>query len=251
MSDRSLASTAAVLAQGLVKHFEGGRIHAVSGLDLEIGVGEFVAICGPSGCGKTTLLNLIAAIERPDAGTLRVAGRSLTNLTEAEADVHRQSSVGLVFQLHNLLPNLTALENVQVPMLAAGRSPLERGRRALALLQRVGLAGRQYALPTRLSGGERQRVAIARALANRPQILLADEPTGALDSVSGQRLLDLLDEVQRERETTLVVVTHDERIAGRAGRVLHMLDGKITDAGAAAIPRHEAHPDEATHFRTG
>jgi len=237
MNRDATAGAAAISARGLVKHFDGGRVHAVDRLDMEIAAGEFVAICGPSGCGKTTLLNLIAAIERPDAGRLSVAGRPLAELAEGEANAFRQSVVGLIFQLHNLLPNLTALENVQVPMLASQRAARERRQRALRLLERVGLSQRRHALPATLSGGERQRVAIARALANEPRILLADEPTGALDSASGQRLLDLLDEVQRQRETTLVIVTHDERIAERAGRVVHMLDGRITPSETAAVTR--------------
>jgi putative ABC transport system ATP-binding protein len=230
MSDRRSSSTAGISARGLSKHYEGGRIRAVDGLDLEVAGGEFVAICGPSGCGKTTLLNLIAAIDRPDAGTLSVGGRSLSRLSAAEADDFRRSVVGLIFQLHNLLPDLTASENVQVPMLGTGRSPRWRRERARYLLERVGLADRARARPTVLSGGERQRVAIARALANEPRILLADEPTGALDSKNGERLLDLLDELQRDVQATLVVVTHDPDIAGRASRVLNMLDGRITDS---------------------
>jgi len=219
----------------LAKRYEGGRIRAVDGLDLDIAAGEFVTICGPSGCGKTTLLNLIAAIDRPDSGVLSVAGRSLAGLSVAQADDFRRSLVGLVFQLHNLLPDLTASENVQVPMLGTGRPPPWRRDRAQYLLERVGLADRARALPTVLSGGERQRVAIARALANEPQVLLADEPTGALDSKNGERLLDLLDELQRDVQATLVVVTHDPIIAARAGRVLHMLDGRITDSSDPAV----------------
>ncbi len=234
MSDRRSSSSASISARGLAKHYEGGRIHAVDALDLDIAGGEFVTICGPSGCGKTTLLNLIAAIDRPDAGALHVAGRSLAGLSSAEADDFRRSVVGLIFQLHNLLPDLTALENVQVPMLGTGRPPGWRRERARYLLERVGLADRARARPTVLSGGERQRVAIARALANEPRVLLADEPTGALDSKNGERLLDLLDELQRDVQATLVVVTHDPNIAGRAGRVLHMLDGRITDSSDAA-----------------
>jgi putative ABC transport system ATP-binding protein len=230
MSNGAPSATADISARGLAKRYEGGRIRAVDALDLDIAPGEFVAICGPSACGKTTLLNLIAAIDRPDAGTLSVAGRSLAHLSAAEADDFRRSVVGLIFQLHNLLPDLTALENVQVPMLGTGRSPRWRRERAGYLLERVGLADRARALPTVLSGGERQRIAIARALANEPRVLLADEPTGALDSKNGERLLDLLDELQRDVQATLVVVTHDPNIAGRAGRVLHMLDGRITDS---------------------
>jgi len=232
MSDtaKSPAPTAAAIsARGLVKHYEGGRIHALAGLDVDIAGGEFVAICGPSGCGKTTLLNLIAAIDRPDAGELTVAGCSLAGLSAASADAFRRDTIGLVFQLHNLLPDLTALENVQVPMLPVRQSNQRRRSRALELLRQVGLEDRADARPTVLSGGERQRIAIARALANQPRILLADEPTGALDSKNGQRLLDLLDELQHAAETTLIVVTHDPYIAARAGRVLHMLDGRIVD----------------------
>jgi len=234
MSENATANAAGISARGLVKHYEAGRVRAVDGLDLEIAGGEFVAICGPSGCGKTTLLNLLAAIDQPDAGTLSVAGVSLTNLSNAEADRHRRSTVGLVFQLHNLLPNLTALENVQVPMLAAGRPLRERSERAWVLIERVGLSDRAHALPNTLSVGERQRVAVARALANEPRILLADEPTGALDSKNGERLLELLDELQRDAKTTLVVVTHDPQVAAQANRVLEMLDGRITSPETAA-----------------
>ena len=229
MSDRPTSSTSGIAANRLVKHYEGGRVRAVDGLDLTIDAGEFVAICGPSGCGKTTLLNLLAAVDRPDSGSLSVHGRALTEMSECELDTFRRMTVGLVFQLHNLLPDLSACENVQVPMLGAGFSRNERLKRASDLLERVDLLDRRDALPAALSGGERQRVAIARALANRPSILLADEPTGALDSTNGQRLLDLLDDLQKENNTTLVVVTHERSIAGRAGRILNMLDGRMRD----------------------
>ncbi len=214
-------------ARGLVKHYEGGRVRAVDGLDLDVRSGEFVAICGPSGSGKTTLLNLLAAVERPNAGELCVAGRSLMEIGDAEACQHRRYSVGLIFQLHNLLPNLTAAENVEVPMMPTRRPAYECRSRALALLERVGLAERAQARPPTLSGGERQRVAIARALANEPAVLLADEPTGALDSASSERLLDLLAELRRDAGTTLVVVTHDPEVAQRAELVIQMLDGNI------------------------
>ncbi|MBN2559648.1 MAG: ABC transporter ATP-binding protein [Phycisphaerae bacterium] len=219
----------AVQARGLVKRYEGGRVVALDCLDMDVAPGEFVAICGPSGCGKSTLLNMLSAIDRPDAGSVAVCGRPLADLKDREADQFRASVVGLVFQLHNLLPNLTALENVQVPLMATRVSPAQRVERARELLDRVGLGDRETALPPVLSGGERQRVAIARALANRPQVLLADEPTGALDSKTGGRLFDLLGELRRDARTTLVVVTHDADIAGRAERVIHMLDGKIVD----------------------
>jgi putative ABC transport system ATP-binding protein len=226
----------AIRARGLVKRYERGRVVALDGLDVEVAGGEFVAICGPSGCGKSTLLNMLSAIDRPDAGTVTVCGHALGTLAEGEANRFRSSVVGLVFQLHNLLPNLSALENIQVPMMAAGVSAADRVRRAKELLERVGLGDRWAALPPVLSGGERQRVAIARALANRPAVLLADEPTGALDSKSGERLFDLLAELQAASGTTLVVVTHEPQVAARAGRILHMLDGKIVAVGQGAAP---------------
>jgi ABC-type lipoprotein export system ATPase subunit len=213
--------------RGLVKRYERNQIVALNGVDLGVAAGEFVAICGPSGCGKSTLLNMLSAIDRPDAGTITVCGHALHTLTAAECNRFRGSVVGLVFQLHNLLPNLTALENVQAPMLATGQTPANRLSRARSLLDRVGLGDRMAALPSKLSGGERQRVAIARALANGPQVLLADEPTGALDSKTGERLFDLLRELQRDLHMTLVVVSHDPDVAARAGRIIHMLDGKI------------------------
>jgi len=217
----------AVVARGLVKYYEGGRVHAVDKLDFDVAAGEFVAIRGPSGCGKTTLLNLLAAIDRPDAGSLEIAGRSLKGMSDAEIDAFRRDEIGLVFQLHNLLPDLTALENVQAPMMGTCLDKRGRLTRAMELIERVGLGDRAHALPTVLSGGERQRVAVARSLANKPHMLLADEPTGALDSKSSDRLLDLLDELQRESETTLIVVTHDDHVAERADRVLNMLDGRM------------------------
>ncbi|MFQ5429994.1 MAG: ABC transporter ATP-binding protein [Phycisphaerae bacterium] len=234
MSETASDSAAAVLATGLTKTYEGGCVVALGGLDIEIARGEFVAICGPSGCGKSTLLNLIAAIDRPDAGTLSVCGRALNRMTEREASAFRVRVVGLVFQLHNLLPNLTALENVQVPLLGGGEPPRGRLARAAYLLDRVGLSARAHALPTELSGGERQRVAIARALANAPAVLLADEPTGSLDSKTGSRLIDLLCELQHDLNMTVVVVTHDATVAGRARRVVHMLDGRRADGGERA-----------------
>ena len=229
MNSDSNGAPRAIHARGLVKRYEQGRIVALDGLDLDVRAGEFVAVCGPSGCGKSTLLNLISAIDRPDTGQLNVCGRSLADLGEADANRFRSSVVGLVFQLHNLLPGLTALENVQVPMLATSRDRDARVQRARDLLVRVGLADRQHALPTVLSGGERQRVAVARALANRPRLLLADEPTGAIDSKTGEKLFDLLTELQVDFGTTLLVVTHDHDVAARANRVVHMLDGRITE----------------------
>lgn len=227
MTDTEHANAPIIQARGLVKKYESGRIAALDGLDLEIRSNAFAAICGPSGCGKSTLLNMLSAIDRPDAGELIVAGQHLNGLNDTESDRFRTHVVGLVFQMHNLLPNLTAIENIQTPMLAAGLDRADRVKRAAELLDRVDLTQRGDALPTVLSGGERQRVAVARALANRPRVLLADEPTGALDSGTGDRLFDLLTELQRDMNMTLVVVTHDARVASRADVVCRMLDGRI------------------------
>ena len=215
----------AVKAVALTRYFDQGRVKAVDHLDLDIPVGSFVAIKGPSGCGKSTLLNLLTAIDRPDGGTLHVFEHDLQTFDSRAADAYRTHDVGLVFQLHNLLPHLTAIENVQLPMIGKGDTSI--CNRAADLLMRVGLKHRMTALPTTLSGGERQRVAVARALANQPRLLLADEPTGSLDSNTGAALIDLFVELQHSLGTTLVMVTHDDRVASRADRVLNMLDGKV------------------------
>jgi putative ABC transport system ATP-binding protein len=225
MSDRGLV----VRAESLAKSYEEGRIHALRGVDLEIGAGELVAVMGPSGCGKSTLLHVLGGLDVPDEGEVCVGGRSLagTDLTE-----YRSREVGFVFQLHHLIPVLTATENVEAPMLGpAGPPPAERRERAERLLRDVGLAERARARPPQLSGGERQRVALARALANRPGLVLADEPTGSVDQETGRRVLDLLSRLVREHGTTMVLVTHDESVAARAGRILRMLDGRIVSGG--------------------
>jgi putative ABC transport system ATP-binding protein len=215
----------AIEARGVHKAYEEGQIVALAGMDLTVADGEFVAVVGPSGCGKSTLLHLIAALDRPDAGSIAVAGHELA----AERDLahHRPRHVGMVFQLHNLLVSLTAEENVQVPMFELGLGRRERRERARELLELVGLGGRRRARPPQLSGGERQRVAVARALANEAPILLADEPTGSLDSASGRLVLDLIERLRRERGLTVVLVTHDAAIAARSDRVVRMLDGRV------------------------
>ena len=217
-------SELAVAAHGLKKAYESGRIAALAGMDLEVRAGEFVAVVGPSGCGKSTLLHLLAALDSPDEGSIRVADHDLSNrhvLTH-----YRSRHVGMVFQLHNLLPSLTAAENVQLPMFELGLRRRARAERAEHLLELVGLAGRARNRPPQLSGGERQRVAIARALANEPSLLLADEPTGSLDSTAGRLVLDLLDDLRRTRGLTVVLVTHDQAVAARADRIVRMLDGR-------------------------
>jgi putative ABC transport system ATP-binding protein len=213
-----------VVAEHVSKRFEGGRIRALEDVTLRVEPGEFVALTGASGSGKSTLLNLLGALDRPDSGELSVGGRRLDRLDDPSD--YRGSVVGLVFQFHNLIPTLSAAENVQVPML--GRRPRrEREARAHALLAEVGLAERAHSRPPTLSGGERQRVAIARALANEPQLVLADEPTGALDSETGAQILALLRRVRDERGTTILMVTNDEATAGAADRVLRLRDGRI------------------------
>jgi putative ABC transport system ATP-binding protein len=232
MSDRL-----AIHAAGLVKTYEQGRIAALNGMDLEVARGEFLGIVGPSGCGKSTLLHLIAALDRPDEGHLSVEGHDLTR--ERDLSHYRARHIGIVFQLHNLLPSLTASENVQVPMFEHGLHRRARRARAGELLALVGLDGRGSHRPTQLSGGERQRVAVARALANEPSILLADEPTGSLDSASGGQVLELLERIRAERGTTLVLVTHDHSVAARADRVVQMLDGRVVSP-REAVPAPDA-----------
>lgn len=217
----------AIHARNLKRSYQDGRIVALRGVDLDVSQGEFVAICGPSGCGKSTLLNIVTSIDKPDDGTIEVFGRDLLRMKSADADAFRASDVGLVFQLHNLLPHLSAAENVQVPMLGRNANRNDRANRAATLLKKVGMEHRTDALPTTLSGGERQRVAVARALANQPRLILADEPTGALDSTTGDRLMDLLDELRESTGVTLIVVTHEARVAERADRIVRMLDGRI------------------------
>ncbi len=218
-------SGAEVLVRDVHKSFEGGRIHALDGVSLHLDPGELVALTGPSGCGKSTLLNLIGALDRPDAGEIRVGGEDVTRLDDPAR--YRADTVGFVFQFHNLIPTLTAVENVQVPMLGKRRRA-ERERRAHTLLAETGLAERERSYPPTLSGGERQRVAIARALANEPRLLLADEPTGALDSDTGAQILAVLRGVRERHGTTVLLVTNDEGVAAQADRVLRIRDGALS-----------------------
>ena len=219
-----MSSEPIVSIRDLVKEFEEGRLRALDGIDIDIRKGEFIAIAGPSGCGKSTLLHLIAALDRADAGTIRVHGRDIAS--SGNLARYRAREVGLVFQLDNLLPTLSAGENVQVPMFEAGLSAGQRRQRARELLALVDLTAKEKNRPAELSGGERQRVAIARALANEPAILLADEPTGRLDSESGRRVLDLIQQLRDQRGLTVVLVTHEADVASRADRIVRMLDGR-------------------------
>lgn len=197
-------------------------------LDLRIDAGETVAILGPSGCGKSTLLNILGALDRADSGEVRVAGQDLTKLDEVALAGFRSATVGFIFQLHHLLPQCTVLENVLVPTLAQpGRN--DRQARAEQLLDAVGLKQRAHHRPGQLSGGERQRVAVARALINEPKLLLADEPTGALDRINATRLVDLLLEMNRSHGLPIVMVTHAVDLAQRMSRVLELVDGKLVE----------------------
>jgi putative ABC transport system ATP-binding protein len=215
--------------EDVTKHFgEGGaRVTALDGVDLTVGSGEFVAVAGPSGSGKSTLLLLLGALDRPSSGGLRFDGRDLGELPDAELARLRLGTFGFVFQQFNLIPTLTAQENVEAALAPVGAATAERRERVAELLGQVGLAARRDHLPTQLSGGEQQRVAIARALANDPRVLLADEPTGNLDSATGEEVLALLRRLSGEYGQTLVLVTHDRGIAARADRVIEMHDGGI------------------------
>ena len=217
--------SAIITLNDVKKYYDGDRIRALDGVDLEVQQGEFVAIMGPSGSGKSTMLNMLGALDVPDSGEITEAGRKLDGRNGLAA--FRRDTIGFVFQLHNLIPSLTALENVQIPLMEKKMGSTRRKRKALELLRQVGLEDRAGSLPTDLSGGERQRVAIARALANDPRIILADEPTGAVDSGNARRIMELLKEVCRERGATLLLVTHDESVAAQAERIVRMLDGRI------------------------
>jgi putative ABC transport system ATP-binding protein len=217
-------------ARGLRKEYGSGEglVRAVDDVDLDVACGEALAIMGPSGCGKSTLLHLLGGLDRPSAGELWLAGRRIDRLSERGLARLRRHEVGFVFQAFHLMDELTARENVELPALLAGRSPWEARRRARESLDQVGLADRAEHLPSALSGGQRQRVAIARALANEPQVVLADEPTGNLDSAATLELLRLFQDLHHAG-LTLVVVTHDERIAATADRLITMRDGAFVD----------------------
>ena len=202
------------------------EVYALNGVDLQIERGEFVALVGPSGSGKSTLLNMLGGLDRPSSGEIWVDDLELGKASDKRLVHYRRERLGFIFQSFNLLPTRTAVENVEVPLMLAGVKRRERRERALELLSRVGLASRANHRPSELSGGEQQRVAVARSLANNPQVLLADEPTGNLDSKTGAEILRLLQEVQQEGRT-MVLVTHDSTVASHADRIVHLLDGSI------------------------
>jgi ABC-type lipoprotein export system ATPase subunit len=219
-----------VRARGLRKEYgkEESLVRAVDRVDLDVAPGETVAVMGPSGCGKSTLLHLLGGLDRATAGELWLAGRRIDQMSERGMAALRRDAVGFVFQAFHLMDELTAAENIELPVLLAGRSPRSARLRAAELLERVGLTDRARHLPSQLSGGQRQRVAIARALANRPQVVLADEPTGNLDSEATLDVLRLFESLH-EAGQTLVIVTHDSRIAATADRLIAMRDGVFID----------------------
>jgi putative ABC transport system ATP-binding protein len=230
ISAATFAATSATSARvfdaiDIEKKFDDGQVQALRGVNFRVAQGEFLAITGPSGCGKSTLLQMLGALDRPSAGTLLYRGKSIPDLPDPSN--FRAREIGFIFQAFHLLPTFTALENVQIPMLETELSLSERKDRAISLLRSVGLGHRLGHLPAKLSGGERQRVAIARSLANGPSVLLADEPTGNLDSKNAFVILELLVRLHREQNMTLVLVTHDMSIAEQAPRVVEMKDGRV------------------------
>ena len=228
-----------VRVENLTKIYGSGEtaVRALDRLSVEVQAGEFVAVMGPSGCGKSTLLNMLGALDQPTEGTVWVAGEDLSKLKNV--DRFRARTVGFVFQLHNLLPTMTAQENVEVPLQGHVNSRRERKERAAHLLDLVGLGDRSDHLPGQLSGGQRQRVAIARSLANSPALVLADEPSGALDSQSSDEILALLAELNESQGTSIVVVTHDRRVAQATQRILRMQDGRVVSDHRITDPLEE------------
>ena len=205
-------------------------VNALQGIDLEIQDNEMVAIMGPSGSGKTTLLNILGLLDTPSVGSYKLAGDEVAKLPDRRRSQLRNKRFGFVFQVYNLLPRLTAAENVMIPLIYGGVKKSERRPRAEAALEAVGLKDRMRHRPSELSGGEQQRVAIARALVNDPSVILADEPTGNLDSKSGAAIMDLIQRLHEERRVTVALVTHDARVAARAKRVVELRDGRVADA---------------------
>jgi len=199
---------------------------ALHNINLDVGEGELVSIMGPSGCGKSTLLNLMGLLDRPTAGTLALNGQTIYGAGDKELARMRNERLGFVFQSFHLVPDLTVLDNVEIPLLYRKMSAAERRKRALAALDRVGLGSRVHHFPTQLSGGQQQRTAIARAIVGRPSIVLADEPTGNLDSTMGDEIMSILEELNRNDRTTIVMVTHDERFAARTARTVRLFDGR-------------------------
>lgn len=222
-----------IRVKNLSKTFQSGdtEVNALSKVSFEVPEGQFASIIGKSGSGKSTLLSLLGALDRPTDGSIEIDSRDIARLNDHTLVDYRRKKIGFVFQGYNLIPNLTALENVMLPMSFAGMSPKAHKERAIELLDQVGISGaKQLRKPGRLSGGEQQRVAIARALANRPALILADEPTGNLDTETGKMIFDLLHKLTRTEKTTIIVVTHDLSIAGKTDKSFRLQDGALTIA---------------------
>ncbi len=233
-------SDAVIALQGIHKYYGEGdaRLHVLKGIDLTVRTGEFVAITGQSGSGKSTLLNLLGCLDRPTDGQYLLDGRDVSTIGDDELSEKRNQDIGFIFQSFNLIPQLTVLENIAVPLLYSSQPGHEANQRCIDLLEAVGLSHRLGHRPNQLSGGERQRVAIARALVNDPVMLLADEPTGNLDSQTGEEVLALMHDLHAQGRT-IVMITHDEAIAERAGRQVHILDGVILEVDAAESTERE------------
>ncbi|MBM3945470.1 MAG: ABC transporter ATP-binding protein [SAR202 cluster bacterium] len=225
-----------VVAREVEKTYDTGKLKvpALRGVSLSVDQGEMVAIMGPSGCGKTTLLNCLSGLDEIDSGSISIAGTDLATMSDDKKTRYRATSMGYIFQSYNLLPVLTARENVELPLLVSGANPREARGKSLAALSLVGLADREQHYPSELSGGQQQRVTIARALVNEPEIVWGDEPTGNLDSENSAEIMDLLTTLNRENRQTFIIVTHSNEVAARAHRIVRMQDGLVVDDGRGA-----------------
>ncbi len=221
--------------EGINKFYQMGdeKMHILKDICLRLEKGEYLSVLGPSGSGKSTLMNIIGCLDTPTSGSYVLNGNLIEDMTEAELAQIRSREIGFIFQNSQLLPRLNALHNVEMPLIYAGVSPKERRRRAMEMLERVGLSDRMYHFPNQLSGGQQQRVAIARALVGNPNLLLADEPTGALDQKTGRQVMQLFQELSDEGRT-IIMITHDMHIASYARRVVHIIDGELTEGGDAS-----------------